>query len=78
MMKTDLPKERLTCTVKEAAELLNVSVSTVRKKIYQGEIPTLEGFGDRHIIPYAWIKQIVDESFNKANRKIRAMAEAWL
>jgi hypothetical protein len=75
---TTIPKERLTCTVKEAAELLNVSVSTIRNKIYQHEIPTLEGFGDRHIIPYAWIKQIVDEACNQSCKRAKAVMEAWL
>jgi excisionase family DNA binding protein len=58
------PCEKLAYTVREAAEMLRVSPSTIRSKIYAGVIPTLdkEVVGDRLLIPRIWMDKLIEDA----------------
>lgn len=50
--------ERKVYTVSEAAEVLRVSKSFLRKLIYQGQIPVIK-LGTRRLIPASAIEEII-------------------
>ena len=49
---------KLLCTVKEASGTTGISVPTLRRAIYRGEIPVVR-LGGCVRIPVAWVEQLV-------------------
>jgi hypothetical protein len=58
--------ERLGASVKEAAEAIGVSPGTIYAELRKPDckIPVVK-FGDRKIIPWAWIKGVMAEGARK-------------
>jgi hypothetical protein len=59
--------ERLGASVKEAAEAFGVSPGTIYAELRKPgcKIPVVE-FGDRKIIPWAWIRRTMAEAADRA------------
>lgn len=51
----------LAYSVDQAAEALGVSPSTVRSLIHRGDLPTVDGFGRRQLIPRMSLEAFVSE-----------------
>jgi hypothetical protein len=58
--------EKLGASVKEAAEAFGVSPGTIYAELRKPgcKIPVVE-FGDRKIIPWAWIRRVMAEASNQ-------------
>lgn len=59
-------------SMQDVAEVLGVSVNTVRRWIRYGEIATLDLSGDRRLVPKTQILDLIE----KAGRKRRSCGEA--
>jgi hypothetical protein len=59
--------ERLGASVKEAAEAIGVSPGTIYAELRKPDckIPVVE-FGDRKIIPWAWIRRVMAKAEREA------------
>ena len=59
MQKTNPPKNRLACKIREAATLLGVSESTIRRLIAAGELRVIRKL--RHpLIPVSELERLLD------------------
>lgn len=59
-------------SMQDVAELLGVSLNTVRRWIRYGEIATLDLTGDRRLVPKTQILELIE----RAGRKRRQCGEA--
>jgi len=53
-------RNRVTLTVKEAAEVLGVARNTCYEAVHRGEIPTIR-IGNRLLIPVAGLRRLLGE-----------------
>ena len=61
MTNTTKSASALTISMQEAADRLGVSLFTVKKLIYQGELPSIK-LGARRLVPVAAIDKLVADA----------------